>query len=101
MSKDCVPITVRRTRISRFEDENERCKASNRPNLLSASFLFMRRSFAGFAIHFAAYVVTDWPVMQALMWAADRGVKVRIYLDATQLAECEPTKVFEDLTHKC
>jgi len=39
--------------------------------------------------------------MQALMWAADRGVKVRIYLDATQLAECEPTKVFEDLTHKC
>src|SRR5262249_57233914 len=44
MSKDCVPTTVRRTRINRFEDENERCRASNRPNLLSASFLFMRRS---------------------------------------------------------
>jgi hypothetical protein len=32
MSKDCVPTTVRRTRINRFEDENERCRASNRPN---------------------------------------------------------------------
>src|SRR5262245_35006339 len=27
MSKDCVPINVPRTRFSRFEDENERCKA--------------------------------------------------------------------------
>jgi phosphatidylserine/phosphatidylglycerophosphate/cardiolipin synthase-like enzyme len=42
----------------------------------------------------AAYVLTDWPVMQALTRAADRGVKVRIYLDGTQLAEREPTKVF-------
>ncbi len=33
-----------------------------------------------------AYVLTDWPVMQALTRAADRGVKVRIYLDDTQLA---------------
>jgi phosphatidylserine/phosphatidylglycerophosphate/cardiolipin synthase-like enzyme len=31
--------------------------------------------------------------------AAERGVKVRIYLDGTQLAEREPTKVFEDLAH--
>ena len=44
MSKDCGPTTVRRTRTNRFEDGNERCKASNRPNLLSASCLFMRRS---------------------------------------------------------
>jgi phosphatidylserine/phosphatidylglycerophosphate/cardiolipin synthase-like enzyme len=35
--------------------------------------------------------------MQALTRAADRGVKVRIYLDGTQLAEREPAKVFNDL----
>jgi phosphatidylserine/phosphatidylglycerophosphate/cardiolipin synthase-like enzyme len=33
--------------------------------------------------------------MQALTRAADRGVKVRIYLDGTQLAEREPAKVFK------
>ena len=48
-------------------------------------------------IDMAAYVLTDWPVMQALTRAADRGVKVRIYLDGTQLAEREPPKVFLDL----
>jgi putative transposase len=36
--------TTRRTRISQFDDENERCKASNQPNLLSASFRSMPRS---------------------------------------------------------
>jgi hypothetical protein len=46
-------------------------------------------------IDFAAYVLTDWPVMQALIRAADRGVKVRIYLDGTQFAE--PATVFQDL----
>jgi len=35
--------------------------------------------------------------MQALTRAADRGVKVRIYLDGTRLAERAPTKVFRDL----
>jgi phosphatidylserine/phosphatidylglycerophosphate/cardiolipin synthase-like enzyme len=50
-------------------------------------------------IDFAAYMLTDWPVTQALKRAAERGVKVRIYLDGTQLAEREPTKVFEDLAH--
>jgi phosphatidylserine/phosphatidylglycerophosphate/cardiolipin synthase-like enzyme len=30
----------------------------------------------------AAYVLTDWPVMQALSRAAGRGAKVRISLDA-------------------
>ncbi len=35
--------------------------------------------------------------MQALTRAADRGVKVRIYLDGAQLAEREPAKVFQDL----
>jgi phosphatidylserine/phosphatidylglycerophosphate/cardiolipin synthase-like enzyme len=48
-------------------------------------------------IDFAAYVLTDWPIMQALTRAANRGVKVRIYLDASQLAERDPPKVFEDL----
>ena len=48
-------------------------------------------------IDMAAYVLTDWPVMQALTRAADRGVAIRIYLDGTQLAEREPAKVFFDL----
>ncbi len=43
-SKDCAPTTARRTRISRFDDANERCKASNQRNLLSASFRSMRPS---------------------------------------------------------
>ena len=38
-------------------------------------------------IDFAAYVLTDWPVIQAVTRAADRGMRVRFYLDATQLAE--------------
>ena len=48
-------------------------------------------------IDMAAYVLTDWPVMQALTRAADRGVQIRIYLDGTQFAEREPAKVFRDL----
>ncbi len=48
-------------------------------------------------IDMAAYVLTDWPVMQALTRAADRGVTVGIYLDGTQFAEREPAKVFNDL----
>src|SRR5262245_39360001 len=48
-------------------------------------------------IDFAAYVLTDWLVMQALKRAAERGATVRIYLDASQLAEREPAKVFQDL----
>ena len=44
MSKDCVPIIVRKTRISQFEDANERCNASYRPNLRSASFRSIPRS---------------------------------------------------------
>jgi hypothetical protein len=48
-------------------------------------------------IDMAAYVLSDWPIMQALTRAADRGVKVRIYLDGTQLGEREPAKAFRDL----
>jgi phosphatidylserine/phosphatidylglycerophosphate/cardiolipin synthase-like enzyme len=48
-------------------------------------------------IDMAAYVLTDWPIIQALTRAADRGVKVRIYLDGTQLAERDPAKPFLDV----
>jgi phosphatidylserine/phosphatidylglycerophosphate/cardiolipin synthase-like enzyme len=48
-------------------------------------------------IDMTAYVLTDWPILQALTRAADRGVAIRIYLDGTQLAERPPAKVFNDL----
>jgi phosphatidylserine/phosphatidylglycerophosphate/cardiolipin synthase-like enzyme len=48
-------------------------------------------------IDMAAYVLTDWPIIQALTRAADRGVKVRLFLDGTRLAEREPAKVFNEL----
>jgi phosphatidylserine/phosphatidylglycerophosphate/cardiolipin synthase-like enzyme len=48
-------------------------------------------------IDMAAYVLTDWPILQALTRAVDRGVAIRIYLDGTQLADREPAKVFFDL----
>jgi phosphatidylserine/phosphatidylglycerophosphate/cardiolipin synthase-like enzyme len=48
-------------------------------------------------IDLAANVLTDWPVIQALTRAADRGVKVRIYLDGTRAAEAEDAKPFRDL----
>jgi phosphatidylserine/phosphatidylglycerophosphate/cardiolipin synthase-like enzyme len=48
-------------------------------------------------IDIAAYVLTDWPILQALTRAADRGVKVRIYLDGAQFAAREPTMVFNEL----
>src|SRR5258708_4297957 len=40
-------------------------------------------------IDMAAYVLTDWPIMQALTRAADRGVAIRIYLDGAQFVERE------------
>src|SRR5215831_10480139 len=43
-TKDCAPTIAPRTRINQFEDENERCRASNQPNLCSASFPSMLRS---------------------------------------------------------
>jgi phosphatidylserine/phosphatidylglycerophosphate/cardiolipin synthase-like enzyme len=45
-------------------------------------------------IDFAAYVLTDWPVIQALTRAADRGVKVRTYLDCEKT---EGSKAFQSL----
>lgn len=38
-------------------------------------------------IDLAAYVLTDWPIIQALTAAAYRGVSIRIYLDGVQAGE--------------
>jgi phosphatidylserine/phosphatidylglycerophosphate/cardiolipin synthase-like enzyme len=48
-------------------------------------------------IDLAAYVLTDWPVLQALMRAADRGVRVRIYLDGSELPKDEAQAPFREL----
>jgi len=48
-------------------------------------------------IDLAAYVMTDWPVMKALIRAAQRGVKVRIYMDGGRIGEREPTPLFREL----
>jgi phosphatidylserine/phosphatidylglycerophosphate/cardiolipin synthase-like enzyme len=48
-------------------------------------------------IDLAAYVLTDRPVIRALTDAADRGVKVRIYLDGGRLGETEGSKAFQAL----
>jgi hypothetical protein len=48
-------------------------------------------------IDLAAYVLTDWPILQAFTRVADRGVQIRIYLDGSQLTERERAKVFWDL----
>jgi phosphatidylserine/phosphatidylglycerophosphate/cardiolipin synthase-like enzyme len=42
-------------------------------------------------IDMAAYVLTDWPVMAALIRAARRGVKVRIYMDGKRTGEQDPS----------
>ncbi len=49
------------------------------------------------SIDMAAYVLTDWPVLQALTRAADRGVKLRIYLDGGQNEQRYPSAPFDDL----
>jgi phosphatidylserine/phosphatidylglycerophosphate/cardiolipin synthase-like enzyme len=48
-------------------------------------------------IDLAACVLTDRPVIQALMRAVDRGVKVRIYLDGGRLGETTQSKAFREL----
>jgi len=45
-------------------------------------------------IDLAAYVMTDWPVMKALIRAAQRGVKVRIYMDGGRIGERSPLRSF-------
>ncbi|HUI21882.1 MAG TPA: phospholipase D-like domain-containing protein [Methylocella sp.] len=55
---------------------------------------------AGHEIDLAAFELKDWTVIQALTRAADRGVKVRIYLDGAGVADQEPDKPFKDLAGK-
>jgi phosphatidylserine/phosphatidylglycerophosphate/cardiolipin synthase-like enzyme len=45
----------------------------------------------------AAYVLTDWPIMQALIRAAQRGVKIRIYMDGGRIGERDPKPLFREL----
>ena len=49
------------------------------------------------SIDMAAYVLTDWAVIQALTRAADRGVEIRIYLDGRQFRASDPGRAFLDL----
>jgi len=49
------------------------------------------------SIDLAAYVITDWAVIEALIRAADRGVALRIYLDGGQLATRSPLPLFAEL----
>jgi hypothetical protein len=42
MSNDCAPKIARRIRTRRFDDANEKCKAPNQPNQLSALFTSAR-----------------------------------------------------------
>jgi phosphatidylserine/phosphatidylglycerophosphate/cardiolipin synthase-like enzyme len=49
------------------------------------------------AIDIAAYVLTDRPVMLALLRAAQRGVKVRVYMDGRRIGEREPKPLFLEL----
>jgi phosphatidylserine/phosphatidylglycerophosphate/cardiolipin synthase-like enzyme len=48
-------------------------------------------------IDIAAFVLTDRPVMAALLRAAQRGVKVRIYMDGRRIGERDPTPLFQEL----
>jgi phosphatidylserine/phosphatidylglycerophosphate/cardiolipin synthase-like enzyme len=48
-------------------------------------------------IDLAAHVLSDRAVIQALTDSADRGVKVRIYLDGGRLRETEGSKAFQAL----
>jgi phosphatidylserine/phosphatidylglycerophosphate/cardiolipin synthase-like enzyme len=52
---------------------------------------------AQISLDMAAYVLTNWPVMQALARAAARGVKVRLYLDNGQIGQRAPTAPFSAL----
>jgi phosphatidylserine/phosphatidylglycerophosphate/cardiolipin synthase-like enzyme len=49
-------------------------------------------------IDMAAFVLTAWPVMSALVRAADRGVKVHILLDGSELQYEHPSRAFQILS---
>jgi phosphatidylserine/phosphatidylglycerophosphate/cardiolipin synthase-like enzyme len=49
-------------------------------------------------IDIAAYVLTDWPVISALIRAAERGVRVRVYLGAKQFGGEQTVPLLHELT---
>jgi phosphatidylserine/phosphatidylglycerophosphate/cardiolipin synthase-like enzyme len=53
---------------------------------------------AGQRIDIAAYVLTDWPVIAALIRAAERGVRVRVYLGAKQFGGEQTVPLLHELT---
>jgi phosphatidylserine/phosphatidylglycerophosphate/cardiolipin synthase-like enzyme len=53
---------------------------------------------AGQRIDIAAYVLTDWPVISALIRAAERGVRVRVYLGAKQFGGGQTVPLLRELT---
>jgi phosphatidylserine/phosphatidylglycerophosphate/cardiolipin synthase-like enzyme len=50
------------------------------------------------SIDIAAYVLTDWPVISALIRAAQRGVRVRVYLGAKQFGGEQTAPLLAELT---
>ena len=48
-------------------------------------------------IDIAAYVLTDWPVILALIRAAERGVKVRVYMGARQFGGDHAAQLLQKL----
>jgi phosphatidylserine/phosphatidylglycerophosphate/cardiolipin synthase-like enzyme len=52
---------------------------------------------AGQKIDIAAYVLTDWPVISALIRAAERGVRVRVYLGAKQFGGEQTAPLLHEL----
>ena len=48
-------------------------------------------------IDIAAYVLTDWPVISALIRAAERGVRVRVYMGAKQLGGEQTAPLLQEL----
>jgi phosphatidylserine/phosphatidylglycerophosphate/cardiolipin synthase-like enzyme len=48
-------------------------------------------------IDIAAYVLTDWPVSSALIRAAQRGVRVRVYMGAKQFGGEHTARLLQEL----
>jgi hypothetical protein len=63
--------TARRIPISHFDDESERCKASNQPDLLNASFRFIQR----YTTH-SMFITRKW-VAPKCAWKAGPGMNVK------------------------
>jgi len=51
-------------------------------------------------IDMATYSLRDWNIVQALIRAADRGVKIRVYLVGAPLSDAKLPQNFEELASK-